>query len=86
MDTFKTTRESQKAMEDLVLASDVKTALLELKPDIQVIVRDGVVTIGASDTIVKNPDLVLEMEKIVRAIPGVKEVGIKSSHLVELSD
>lgn len=86
LETFKTTFESQKAMEDLVLASEVKTTLLELKPEIQVFVRDGVVTLGASAQIMKDPDLVLEMEGIVGRIPGVKEVNVKSSHLVEWSD
>ena len=86
LETFKTTFESQKAMEDLVLASEVKTTLLELKPDIQVFVRDGVVTLGASAQIMKDPDLVREMERITGNIPGVKEVNIKSSHLVEWSD
>ena len=86
LETFKTTFESQKAIEDLVLASEVKTTLIELKPDIQVFVRDGVVTLGASAQIMKDPDLVREMEKITLCIPGVKEVNIKSSHLVEWSD
>jgi cytidylate kinase len=86
LDTFKTTVESRKAMEDLVLASEVKSTLLELKPDIQVFVRNGVVTIGATAQILKDPTLVLEMEKIVGAVPGVREVNIKSSHLVEWSD
>ena len=86
LETFKTTFESQKAMEDLVLASEVKTTLLELKPDVQVFVRDGVITLGASAQIMKDPDLVLEMERITGRIPGVKEVNIKSSHLVEWND
>ncbi len=86
LETFKTTFESQKAMEDLVLASEVKTTLLDLKPDIQVFVRDGVVTLGASAQIMKDPDLVREMERIAGCIPGVKEVGVKSAHLVEWSD
>lgn len=86
IETFRTTFESQKAMEDLVLASEVKTTLLELKPDIQVFVRDGVVTLGASAQIVKEPELVTEMERIVSAMPGVKGVNIKLSHLVEWSE
>ncbi len=81
--TFKTTFESRKAMEDLVLASEVKTALMGLKPDIQVIVHDGLVTVGAGDKIVKNRDLVKEIERIAGLIPGVKELNIKSSHLDE---
>jgi cytidylate kinase len=86
LETFKTTFESQKAMEDLVLASEVKTTLIELKPDIQVFVRDGIVTLGASAQIMKDPELVREMEKITASIPGVKEVNVKSSHLVEWND
>jgi cytidylate kinase len=86
LDTFKTTFESRKAMEDLVLASEVRTTLLELKPDIQVFVRDSVVTIGATAQIVKDPKLIVEIENVVRAIPGVKGVNIKSSRLVEWSD
>jgi len=86
LETFKATFESRKAMEDLVLASEAKTALIGLKPDIQVIVRDGVLTVGAGDKIMKNPDLVQEIERIAGRIPGVKEVNIKSSRLDELSD
>lgn len=86
MDRFKTTFESQKALEDLVLASEVKTTLLEIKPDIQVFVRDGVVSLGASAMIIKDPDLMERMERITRHIPGVKDVLIKSSHLVDWTD
>jgi cytidylate kinase len=86
LETFKTTFESQKAMEDLVLASEVKTTLLELKPDIQVFVRDGIVTLGAGAKLAKNPDLVREMEKIAGCISGVKKVNVKSPHQVERKD
>ena len=86
LETFRTTPESQKAMEDLVLASEVKTTLLELKPEIEVFVSDGVVTLSASTKIMKDPNLVREMEKITGNIPGVKAVEIKSSHLVEWSE
>jgi cytidylate kinase len=86
LETFRTTFESQKAMEDLVLASEVRTTLLDIKPDIQVFVRDGVVSLGASVQTMKDPDQVKEMERIVSQIPGVKEVSVKSGHLVEWSD
>lgn len=86
LETFKTTFESQKAIEDLALASEVKTSLIELKPDIQVFVRDGVVTIGASAMIIKDPQLAGEIERITRHIPGVKDVNIKQAHLVDWAD
>lgn len=84
--TFETTFESQKAMDDLVLASEIKTTLLDIKPDVQVFVRDGNVSLGASALMIKDPDLVKEMERIARQIPGVKNVSIKSTHLVDWAD
>ena len=86
LETFRTTFESRKAMEDLVLASSVKTTLIELKPEIEVFVRDSVVTLGASAPIMKDPDLVREMERITAGIPGVKDVNIKAAHLVKWSE
>jgi cytidylate kinase len=86
LQTFKTTPESQKAMDDLVLASEVRTTLIEIKPDIEVFVRDGGVTLGASAFIMRDPELIRELERIVRSIPGVKDVNVKSSHLVDWSD
>jgi cytidylate kinase len=83
---FKTTPESQKAMDDLVLASEVRTTLIEIKPDIEVFVRDGRVVLGASAFIMRDPELIRELERIVRGIPGVKDVSVKSSHLVDWSD
>ena len=86
LETFKTTVESQKEMEDLVLASEVETTLLELTPEIQVFVHDGVVTLAASAQIMKGPYLVREMERIAARIPGVKDINIKAVHVVEWSE
>jgi cytidylate kinase len=86
LETFKTTFESQKAMEDLVLASEIKTTLLEFSPEIQVFVHDGVVTLAASAQIMKDPYLVREMERIAARIPGVKDINIKAVHQVEWSE
>ncbi len=86
LQSFKTSCESQKAIDDLVLASEIKTALIEIKPDIEVFVRNGVVTLGASAFVMRDPELAGELEGIVRRIPGVKEVNVKASHLVDWSD
>jgi osmotically-inducible protein OsmY len=83
---FKTSPESQKAMDDLLLASEIKTALIEIKPDIEVFARDGRVILGASAFVMRDPELAARLEAIVRRVPGVKEVSIKSSHLVDWTD
>jgi len=69
-------------MDDLVLTSEVKTALIEIKPDILVFVRDGGVTLGAKTFAIKDPGLIRELENIVSSIPGVKDISVKSSQLV----
>ena len=86
LDRFKTTLESRKAMEDLVLASEVRTTLLDVKPDIQVHVRNGIVTLGATTLMIKDPELAERMTSITRRIPGVKDVRIRAAHLVDWTD
>jgi len=44
------------------------------------------VTLGASAQIMKEPDLVREMEKIAGCISGVKKVNVMSPHQVERKD
>lgn len=86
LDTFRTTPESRQAMDDLVLSAEVRTALLELKPDIQVKVRGGVVYLGAGAQMMKQPEKIAEMEKIAGGVPGVREVKIDTSHMMQWTD
>jgi cytidylate kinase len=74
---FQTTPESQKAMDDLVLSSEVKAALIDTKPDIEVSANNGVVHIETEASLDQEPILIQKMEKIAKAIPGVKEIRIK---------
>ncbi|MGD9503269.1 MAG: cytidylate kinase family protein [Syntrophobacteraceae bacterium] len=85
LDRFKTTFDSQKALEDLVLAAEVKSALVELKPDIQVYANNGAVYIGAKSSLAQEPDLAKSIERVAEAIPGVKKVEVKL-HVVEWQD
>ena len=86
LDTFKSTPQSLRAMEDLVLSAEVRAALLELKPDIKVSARGGVVYLGGVSQIMKQPERVLEIEKIAGGVPGVKEVKVDTGHMVEWTD
>jgi len=83
---FETTFESQKAMDDLVMAAEVKAALIDLKPDIQVTASDGNVIIGTRSTLMQEPHLIDEVKRIAARIPGVKGVELKVSHLVTWTD
>jgi cytidylate kinase len=86
LDNFKTTFESQKAMDDLVIAAEVKAALIGLKPDIGVSARDGRVVVGATTHLFEQPEIVDDIKKIALSIAGVRSVDLKLSHLVDWSD
>jgi cytidylate kinase len=85
-EVFKTTYESQKALDDLAVAAEVRAALVNLKPDVQVVARDGKVIVGTRSTLIKEPGLVREIETIVMNVAGVKGVEVKVAHLVDWSD
>ncbi len=71
---FQTTPQSQKMVENLALAAEVRAALVDLKPDVRVQASDGNIRIHTAVNESKDMAVVKEMEKIGRSIPGVKEV------------
>ena len=73
---FQTTTESQQAMDDLCLSANVKAALIDLKRDIRVSAKDGVVSIRASIQESKEYKLTQDIKKVVDEIPSVKDVRI----------
>jgi cytidylate kinase len=83
---FKTTFESQKAMDDLVTAAEVKAALIDLKPDIQVYAKEGRVVIGTSAQLLDQLEMVEEIKRIAHRVAKVRSVEIKLSHLVNWID
>ncbi|MFH2013304.1 MAG: cytidylate kinase family protein [Pseudomonadota bacterium] len=73
---FVTTPESQKIMDDLFLASEVKVALIDLKPDIEVSAKNGKVSIQTSARLSQEKRLVKDIEGVAKTIPGVKDVSV----------
>jgi cytidylate kinase len=76
---FQTTAESQKEMDDLVLAAEVKTALISLKPDIEASAKNGKVIITTKAHESQEVVLIEEIEEITKKVPGVKEVLVRVS-------
>jgi len=74
---FKTTPQSQKMVEDLSLAAEVRAALVDLKPNVRVQASDGSIRIHANVNESKDMAVVSEMEKIANSIAGVKGVTIE---------
>ena len=73
---FQTTAKSQKVLEDCLLASEVKAALIEIKKDISVSAKDGIVLVKTKTHIPQDDRVAHEIKEIGGKIPGVKKIGI----------
>ncbi len=78
--TFETTPESQQALEDIAIATQVKAALMDLRPDVDVVAAKGVVKIHTTAVLVEGKDLIRDMEAIAKSVDGVKEVYVGAKH------
>jgi cytidylate kinase len=76
---FRTTVESQKVMDDLVLASRVKTALIDACPSVRVHARDGVAYVHVSGGPGVGEAFVDDLKERAKTVPAVKEVVIEVS-------
>jgi len=79
LERFKTTPDSQQAMEDLCLSAEVKVALIDIKQDIQdiqVSAQNGIVYVKTSILESKEYELEQNIRKIVEKLPGVKDIKI----------
>ncbi len=82
---FQTTPDSKRAMDDLLLAVEVKTALMEKKVGSEVSAQDGVVLVKTEAPVTKERSLIDDIEKTAKKIPGVKEVKTDVIHVTPYS-
>ena len=78
---FAPTAASRKAMEDLVLASKVKAALIDIRFDIDVRADDGALFIQAEASPAVYRELQDQITAIARSFPEVTRVNVKLSRL-----
>jgi cytidylate kinase len=76
LDRFKTSPESQRHMEDLALAAEVKAALVDLEPDVDVIAYRGKIQVHTAALLTRERNVARDIEVIARSIAGVKEVAV----------
>lgn len=77
---FDTSRQSQKVLEDLALAAEVKMALFEINPDAGVRADNGFVHLAVGLPSVHwngGKRLVDEMKKVASRIPGVRGIDVE---------
>lgn len=75
---FQTVPESQKATDDLLLACQAKTRLLEVEPNIEVSADDGIILVKTQTSLIQDERTLNQMRRAVNRIPGVKELHINS--------
>jgi len=83
---FRTTPESQKAMDDLMLSAEVKAALVNLKPDIEVAAKDGIVHIATTVPESQEEALVQKILKTGKGIQGVRDIQVHTRSSVPYDD
>ncbi len=86
MENFRTTPEAKIVLEDLTLSADVKAALIDLKPDVEVTSDHGSVHVDTSVPESHEKELVHKIEKVVKAFPGVKDLRIHTRPSVPYGD
>ena len=86
LEDFRTTPESQKTMDDLVLSAEIKAALMDLKPDIEVTTVDGIVHIETTVPESKEENLVHKIDEVVKGIQGVKEIKVHTRYSIPYDD
>lgn len=70
---FQTTPESQRMIEDLAIAAEVKSALVDFASNVDVVALNGLVRVKA-----KAPmEIAREMERVAGEIPGVRGVRVE---------
>jgi cytidylate kinase len=75
---FQATDESRRKMDDLVVASSVRAALIDFKPDVEVSCDAGAVTVRTTVSLTREGAVVEEIKRIAKAIPGVNDVRVKA--------
>jgi len=73
---FKSTPQSRSAMDDLLLSAKVKSALVNMKPDINVTSKSGNVDITTYASDLVGHELVRDLESMAKKIPEVKDVRV----------
>ncbi len=76
---FKTTPESQKAVDELLLAAQVKVKLVDKIPACRVSSKDGVVYVDLQADLEYELQLTGEVTRLVQGTPGMKELRVHVS-------
>jgi cytidylate kinase len=74
LEQFRATPQSQRGLDDMLLAARVRARLVGDFPMVQTHASDGVVTVDARFNLTKEPSLAERIKEMARQVSGVKEV------------
>jgi len=86
LDRFKTNAESQKRIEDLALAAEVKATLMDLSPYVEASADNGTVNVRAKTHEHGKADIEFRLKKLAESIKGVKKVTIRVLPVTHFTD
>jgi len=78
LEQFRPTPQSQRVLDDVVMAAKVRAALIDLKPDVEVSAENGAVCVETKSSQVREE---WRLRNLAQAIPGVRSVQIKSQEV-----
>lgn len=85
-DQFKTTPESQCALEDLALSADIQKVLLDVGSDITVCVENHTAFVETEAAVGAEASLVKEIRDIIESFEGISDVKVECHPIVALSE
>jgi len=86
LEEFETTPESQKVLDEMVAASEVKARLLDLGFDSIVSVREGECRIRVKTKLPQSNTLVREIQSALKDIPGVGNVNVSTLTVASMTE
>jgi cytidylate kinase len=86
LEHLRTTPESQRAMDDMVLAAEVKAVLVDTVSDIETSCQNGVVHVSTKADESQEAELTRKIQNIAESVAGVKEIKIHILPLVPYGD
>jgi hypothetical protein len=81
MSCFQTTPESQKILDDLTLAAELKTALVDEFPTSEVTAKDSAAFVKLELPLSQQQKATDRIKQIAETVPGVKEINV---HLIPM--
>ncbi len=85
LEKFQLTAESKTALDDLALAAQIRSALLQTYSDVEVSAQEGKVFVKTEISKFRRAGLVFEIERLAKTIPAVREINLATKVFVPLS-